>query len=474
VSNSGGLDSTRSDASARLGRPRNWCAPTTFLGNIDKTDAAAPEKPFPLQRDYRRRVLPLLALFVLSLVILTALAVRQTVRDIHLEFAARHVAEIAEAVERMRPEEWEALLAGTADPEQRQRVQTSLKESVVERSLSQLKVYISGGEAVFSTDPAEIGVVEENAALTAAFEEQERGLVPHLEADGRRYNEFYIPMPNGDGAVPLVFEIYEPAGYLRAILLRALIVPTLVPSALLGGLVFMLSYLIRRAQAGIDFRAARVRELSLRLESFISSSAVGALRSAPVGGDLPLKRIEVSILYSDVRNFTAYSESASPEEVVAFLNRVATLQIECISRQNGDVDKLIGDAVLARFEGPDKERRAVAAALDIQAAVQRAKLPRGVGIGVFTGPAISGAIGPEARRDYTVIGDSVNVAARLCAEARRGEIVCDTLTTERSGLPGPIGAAQHIHVKGREKPIDIRRISHCPRADREGDASALP
>ena len=451
------MDSTGSNASARIGQSHSWRTSTRLLGSIDRTDADAPERPFPLQREYRRRVLPMLGLFVLSLVVLTGLAVRQTVRDIHLEFAARHVAEIVEAVERKLPEEWNALLAGTADSVQRQRLQAPLRESVTERGLPQLKVYTRGGGAVFSTDLADIGVVEENAALTAALEKQERVRVPHLEADGKRYNEFYIPVFRADGGVAVVFEIYEPAGYLRDILMRALILPTLVPSVLLGGLVFVLSYIIKRAQAGIDLRAARVRELSASLESFMSASAVGAVRSAPPGSDLPLRRIEVSLLYSDVRNFTAYSESAAPDEVVVFLNRIMAVQIDCISRHKGDIDKLIGDALLARFEGPDKEGRVVAAANDIQAAVERANLPRGVGIGVFTGPAISGAIGPAARRDYTVIGDSVNVAARLCAKARRGEIISDTLTIERSGVVKPLGAVEHIHVKGRERPIGIQR-----------------
>jgi hypothetical protein len=163
-------------------------------------DGDAPERPCPLHRDYRRRVLPLFALFVVSLIVLTGLAVRQTVRNIHLEFAARHVAETAESVERKLPAEWAALLAGTADPEQELRLQTPLRESATERGLPQLKLYAPDGKAVFSTDAGDIGVVERNAALTAAFEEQERVLVPHVEADGTRFNEFYIPVCPEQGA----------------------------------------------------------------------------------------------------------------------------------------------------------------------------------------------------------------------------------------------------------------------------------
>jgi adenylate cyclase len=431
------------------------------LTPIDTTGRAtagpdAAERPFPLAQRYRRRVLPLMALFVVSLVLLTAVSVRQAVRDIHLEFAARQVDEIAAEMAAKAPAAWKALLAGTADAGQRADVASRFAEAASERGLSQLKVYLPTGEAVFSTDAAEIGNIEKNDALTAAIQEGERTLLPHAEVDGTRYNEFYVPLLMPDGAVGIVMELYWPAGELRAILARSLVLPTLVPGLLLFGLIVVLGVLIKRAQAGIDFRAARVRELSARLESFMSSSAVGAVRAAPVGGDVPLKRIEVSLVYSDVRRFTDFSETESPEAVVAFLNRIMTLQIECVTRHGGDVDKLIGDALLARFEGEGKEERAVRAALDMQAAVEAAGLPRGVGVGVFTGPAISGPVGPEARRDYTVIGDSVNIAARLCAAAGRGEIVADAGTLAKSRAEG-FGPAEAIHVKGRERAVDVRR-----------------
>ncbi len=85
----------------------------TSAPDNDTSDAA--ERPFPLARRYRRRVLPIMALFVISLVLLTALSVRQAVREIHLEFASRLVDEIAAETDRENPEAWKALLAGTAD-----------------------------------------------------------------------------------------------------------------------------------------------------------------------------------------------------------------------------------------------------------------------------------------------------------------------------------------------------------------------
>ena len=392
----------------------------------ERADASdAPERSFALARRYRRHVLPMMALFVVSLVALTALSVRQVVRDIHLEFAARRAAEIAAEVNAKAPQAWNALLAGDAEAELAPQLARLFADAAAERGLTQMKVYGPAGRTLFSTEAAEVGQFEHNAALSSAVHEKERVLLPHVEADGTLFNEFYIPLVAADGTVDLVVELYEPAGFLRAILARALVLPVLVPGLLLVGLLFVLGLLIRRAQAGIDLRAALVLELSRRLESFMSTSAIDAVRAAAHGGGVPARRITVSLVYSDVRRFTDFSENAAPEDVVAFLNRVMTLQIECVGRHRGDVDKLIGDALLARFEGEDKEGRAILAAKDMQAAVEAAGLPRGVGIGIYTGQAISGPIGPEARRDYTVIGDSVNIAARLCSEAARGEIVAE-------------------------------------------------
>jgi adenylate cyclase len=113
--------------------------------------------------------------------------------------------------------------------------------------------------------------------------------------------------------------------------------------------------------------------------------------------------------------------------------------------------------LLARFEGDGKERRAVAAALEIQDVVEHRCLSRGLGIGIFTGSAICGPIGPEMRRDYTVIGDSVNIAARLCAEAGRGEVVADAKSLARSGMADLFGPVEEIRVKGREGRISLSR-----------------
>ena len=103
--------------------------------------------------------------------------------------------------------------------------------------------------------------------------------------------------------------------------------------------------------------------------------------------------LEVTLFYSDVRGFTGFAEHHSSEKVIEFLNRIIGLQVEIIESHGGDVDKMIGDAVLARFHDPDRAVQAIKAAVAIQNAVKSSQLPRGVAIGLYGGPVVAGLIG---------------------------------------------------------------------------------
>jgi hypothetical protein len=115
-----------------------------------------------------------------------------------------------------------------------------------------------------------------------------------------------------------------------------------------------------------------------------------------------------------------------PERVIGFLNQSMTIIVDAITRAGGDVDKLIGDAVLARFQGVQAEVRAIAAAREALHLLEMADLPRGVGIGIYTGEVISGTVGSADRMDFTVIGQCESCRApvqRGCAwrnPCRRG------------------------------------------------------
>jgi len=143
----------------------------------------------------------------------------------------------------------------------------------------------------------------------------------------------------------------------------------------------------------------------------------------------------VTILVSDVRNFTALSAKMEPDDVVRMLNEMFDAFVPIIFEHNGVVDKYVGDSVLAVFGSPEKDEkqmiRAVQAAVEMQQAIT--KLGEGrrvrrlpvfeVGIGIHTGEVIHGFIGSSKRMEYTVIGDTVNFAARYCDGAAPGEIL---------------------------------------------------
>lgn len=132
----------------------------------------------------------------------------------------------------------------------------------------------------------------------------------------------------------------------------------------------------------------------------------------------------LTVLFSDIRNFTTYSEQHSAEQVVTMLNRYFSLQVEVIFRHGGTLDKFIGDAIMAFWGAPTADPQhaahAVAAALEMAQRLEEFKLELGeagaafdVGIGIHSGPAVVGFIGSARRQDYTAIGDTVNLSSRI-------------------------------------------------------------
>jgi adenylate cyclase len=177
---------------------------------------------------------------------------------------------------------------------------------------------------------------------------------------------------------------------------------------------------------------------------------------------------EVTLLFSDIRGFTTLSETRPPQEVVAILNRYFTLQVEVIFRHGGSLDKFIGDAIMAFWgaplDDPDHAKNAVACALDMADTLLAFKAELGelgksfdVGIGVHSGPAVVGLIGSDKRREYTSIGDTVNLASRiegLTKEAGR-RILVSRETMQRCAGAFDFVSCGSFHAKGRAQPVEL-------------------
>lgn len=187
------------------------------------------------------------------------------------------------------------------------------------------------------------------------------------------------------------------------------------------------------------------------LTKYVSTGTIASLAS----GQGPT-RAERTLLFTDVRGFTSYTERHGAAAIVDVLNRLLERQAAIIASHGGDVDKFVGDEVVSVFSGEDAPVRACRAALAIRTAVADGHVEfdnLSVGIGIATGHVIQGMLGSAQRADYTVIGDAVNVASRLCSIAKPGQIVlCDctakSLPADGWNLSGPYKA----RLKGKAEP----------------------
>ncbi|MFL5320546.1 MAG: adenylate/guanylate cyclase domain-containing protein, partial [Myxococcaceae bacterium] len=180
---------------------------------------------------------------------------------------------------------------------------------------------------------------------------------------------------------------------------------------------------------------------------------------------------EVTVLFADIRGFTTLSENEPPQEVVNMLNAFFTACAGVIFRHEGNLDKFIGDCVMAVWGPPsqhaDDAARAVRAALEMQrevAALNEQRVAEGqkaieVGIGINTGQAVVGYMGSTERHEFTAIGDSVNTASRLCNLAKGGEVLITAHTREKAGKGFAAQALPTSFVKGKEKGVATWRLT---------------
>jgi len=176
---------------------------------------------------------------------------------------------------------------------------------------------------------------------------------------------------------------------------------------------------------------------------------------------------DVVILFSDIRGFTSMSEKMEPDDVAHLLRDYFTEMVEIIFRHGGTLDKFIGDAIMALWGAPlsgeDDAGKAMLAAIDMQRALvplnehwrAGGKPSIEIGIGINCGQVFAGNIGSEQRLEYTVLGDAVNTASRLCSNAARGEIMISEPFFKRLKAPPTVEPRDPIKVKGKEQPVPI-------------------
>ena len=253
--------------------------------------------------------------------------------------------------------------------------------------------------------------------------------------------------------------------FLQWTLLPTTIVPLALATAYLGCL-------------GIKLGAeARERKRITSIFSrYVSDSVVEVLIDANHAPEMGGVKQQLTVLFSDIRNFTTISEKLDAHEVVEFLNHYFELICQAVLAEGGTIDKFIGDAIMVQFGAPvrypDHALRAIRAALVMrnEAAAFRAwmsnrfperDLPEfRIGIGLHTGDAVVGNIGSTRRSEYTAIGDTVNLASRI--EGMTKPMGCDILisrdTLDAADGRAVTGRSDLVNVKGRGAPVELFEV----------------
>ena len=220
-------------------------------------------------------------------------------------------------------------------------------------------------------------------------------------------------------------------------------------------------------------RSEQMRREALVLSNFqryFSPNIAQVIAQQQDAGRLPSEKRPVVIFFSDIRGFTPMSETMSPDNIATLLTEYFTEMVEVVFEHGGTLDKFMGDAIMALWGAPmahvDDADRAMRCALDQLAALERlnakwkeqGRPELGIGVGINFGEVFAGNIGSDRRLEYTVIGDAVNTASRLCSSAGPNEILISEGFFEQLKQPPTVETLEPIQVKGKSKKVPVYRV----------------
>ena len=204
---------------------------------------------------------------------------------------------------------------------------------------------------------------------------------------------------------------------------------------------------------------------------YMSQEVVTSMMESPENIKLGGDKKDATVFFADIRGYTKFSEGREPERIIKILNEYFSVAVEQVMRYKGYIDKFIGDCIMAVWGVPAVSSEvdainAVSCALAIQDMIKSTKRNffrkdaehLRVGIGVNTGPLVAGNLGSIQRMDYSVIGDTVNLAARLEGVAGADEIIISEKTREQLGEHFDLEKRPPVRVKGKEQPIQIYNV----------------
>ena len=227
-----------------------------------------------------------------------------------------------------------------------------------------------------------------------------------------------------------------------------------------------------KARVGSSLEKKRLRDQQKELISRFATSEV-AQDLERSGFALGGRHVDASVMFCDIRGFTALAESQPPDETIELLNTYYTLMFDAINGAGGVVNQMIGDGLMAIFGAPlplaDHRRSAVRAALEMIEMIELfnaereagGKTPIRVGVGIASGPLIAGYTGTQARATYTCVGDTVNLAARLEAHTKQvpHDILVDDATLDAQHDDVAIAPVGPVVFHGKSSPVTVHAVA---------------
>jgi len=248
----------------------------------------------------------------------------------------------------------------------------------------------------------------------------------------------------------------------RGQILNLVYPPMLLALTLVGSIVTM-----------IVFEQSDKRFVKDLFGRYVSPQVANQIVSLADAGNLQLggEQREATVMFADIRGFTRLSEKMAPAEIVSMLNTHLSIVIDKVLKNSGMINKFAGDSIMAVWNAPQVQdehaRLATRAAWEIQQAVTElqerdASLPRvQFGIGINTGPVVAGNVGSSGRTEYTVIGDAVNLASRICSATPGTEIWIGPETYRQTKECTETLTLEPQTFKGKAEPVAVYRLVRC-------------
>jgi PAS domain S-box-containing protein len=323
--------------------------------------------------------------------------------------------------------------------------------------------------ALLQFNPSSVVLLDTDGRVQSLNRNAER-LLSTTEADaiGKSYTDvfgeslaqrvFRLMLKGGADGEARAIEATLPGG--RRAKLRATAGPLKDTRGNVNGIVFVADE--DTSSPKLDALADQHVRLRDALRRYLGDNVADMVDARPSFVDVGGQTQTVSVVHADVRGYTAIAEQLPPDQVVSILMRYHGAAAKAIRGTGGTIDRFAGDAVLALWNAPapqaDHVRRALRGALAMRDAAREVGTELGYGIGVHTGEAMVGNLGSDEYQNFTAIGDTVNVAARLQGQAQAGEVVCSAAALEGAGQGVRTTALGALELKGRRTPVEAYRV----------------